>query len=264
MDAAYMSSWWSVVYSKGFNASYVNLKDSYNKRAELLQKFGKLTTQRLQQVRKLVSAENLKKKDMSRDKLYSYLLSRPDVVDGFYGDLTSFVPHDTLYEFAKKEYLEETHKILEDIDVIFYIKSKIWEMYSQDLTISKEKLRQYSVNIVGTPSTLRIDELQSKFDHLLSRVETVRSTYSRYNSSSSEADKRRLNQLLTLIRLLSDQQSWFEKAVKDPAFCVVIRRQHPEIKDPVIEVTTLYDKVKEIRFRLERSRLIPHDESPIG
>jgi len=247
IDSSYSSNWESVVYSRGFSVSYAELRDSYNKRAELLQKFGKFTTERLQAMRTTSQSATMKKKDVSRDCLYSYLLSRPDPVEGFYRDLTLIVPKAELTEFALKDYLQSHGKVLQDFDGLAYIKSMIYRMYSADPLISKEGLRQLEYQFSDAQSTLRLTTVLSHFDDLRSRVATLVKNTKRYNFSSSEDDLRRLGQIQGLLRNLEKDEAFFSEFYEDPFVWLGILANRLDVRNPKDEVDNLLLKVNKIR-----------------
>jgi hypothetical protein len=92
ISTEHQRNWGEYVYKNGFERIKKSIQTNMQRRNELLSKFGKLTTNRLNLLRNLEKNENLKKKDVAAKTVISLVSQREDPAESFAEELLVLDP----------------------------------------------------------------------------------------------------------------------------------------------------------------------------
>lgn len=97
------NNWAQWVMEKGFTALVQAITLIYTTRWQTLQKFAKVTTKRLQQVRKLVNDDKLKKADITKERIELLINTRENKASSFASELVTMLPNESYLKGCVKQ-----------------------------------------------------------------------------------------------------------------------------------------------------------------
>jgi hypothetical protein len=120
--------WVDWVFADGFDNIIRDLKAIYSVRWQILSKFAKITTKRLQRIRDLIpEKKTAKKANISRDDVLALLRDRRDPLDSFYAEISDIIPSADLIKSVEKLKLGTPSS---EKDAIAMIKNSVAAVYA--------------------------------------------------------------------------------------------------------------------------------------
>jgi hypothetical protein len=130
------NDWVNVVSSIGFTSAKAKVADIMHARWQILQKFAKMTTKRLQEVRATdpASLKSVHKANITADNVSAMLMARAHPIENFYREVLEIIPPNSLTTAITEGMKEGMPKSFKDSEHI--LKMSIARLYLD----SKEKL----------------------------------------------------------------------------------------------------------------------------
>jgi hypothetical protein len=166
--------WVHFICAEGFDHVKKEISAIYQSRWQILAKFAKMTTKRLQEVRKIVpSKATAKKASITRDDVIALLGKRGDPIEEFIREILSLIPEADIKKSVRKLKLGEPRT---NGDAILIIRCEAIRIYAHydTLTIRKDVLdkfqlvdRKWDQTLNALKSYYEIQELVSRANQAL-------------------------------------------------------------------------------------------------